>query len=167
MKIEKIKKKINFRKTSIILKCVLISFLVIFVKEHYLVCLNDSKIISQSLIALLGLCFAGYGLIIPLISKIETVSDQKKKKKEDLINELKSDIDLIFKYLIIILIIDVLYYINIPLLYDVKNIEIIFLNIISLKEAICCFCTSFFFMLSLYNFYDIFQVIFVLSKLDI
>lgn len=156
------------KKNLIIIICIIISFVVAF-SNHENIFLSDSKNLIGILLTLLGLCFASFSYITSSISNI--IRENKKStdsclnaKLNKLLDSIQTDILLIFYATIILIVLNLLYYYDIPFISNPTSIDFSLFSINSLKYFISSFITSLLFCLSIYSLYDIIKASFILLR---
>lgn len=159
-------KKIKKKKLKLICICILISTFTITINNEQAFLTNSKGLISI-LLTILGLCFTSFSFISSAILQIFKNSKTTNKNKllksvNELLENIESDIFLIFYSIIILTIINLLRFLNIPLIKDPINLDFGIINIISLKNSVFNFITSLSFCLTLYSLYDIMKASFKL-----
>lgn len=160
--------KFKRKKCFIIVLCFLIS-LIGCLSNNKNIFITDSKNMISILLTLLGLCFTSFSFISASITDIlskskKTKTDDLKKKLNKLLKSIEDDIFLIFYVTVILIFINLVYYVNIPYINDFINLKFLSFNIFSLKICLLNFIISFIFCLSLYSLYDLIKTSFKLLK---
>lgn len=155
------------KKIVIIAICLFTSFVVaLFSKGNPF--LIDVKVLIPVLLTLLGLCFTAYTFIhTPILNVINKNKENKVlliEKQKKLLNSLEEDMLLIFYSAILIVVINLTDYLDIPLIIDPTKINFGLFTIISVKESIVNFFVSLFSMISFYAFYDIIKATFKIFR---
>jgi hypothetical protein len=130
--------------------------------------LTDSKNLIIILLTIIGLCFSGFSFVSSSISRIIKSSKaqnvQLKDSSNKLIYSIEKDILLILYLTIVLVIVNLILYIDIPLIINPKDINFGLFHIFSVKEFLVNFIFSFSFCLSFYAFYDLIKATFKLLK---
>lgn len=154
------------KKKIIIVACILISLLSgLGINEN--IFLSNSKEMIGILLTILGLCFSGFSFMLSSITRIINNGKNKavlRERSKKLIKSIEEDIFLILYLIIVLIIMNMLFYMNIPVFNDPKNIDFNLFKIISFKSFIFNFSFSMCFCLSFYAFYDLIKATFSLLK---
>ncbi len=154
------------KKKVIILMCILLSF-VSGLCINTDVFLTDSKSLIGILLTLLGLCFSGFSFISSSITGIIKKNNNKEKlkiKSREIIKSIEEDIFLILYLIIILIICNLVLYLDIPFVKNPINVDFDLFIIVSMKKFIFNFLSSFSFCLSFYAFYDLIKATFNLLR---
>lgn len=156
----------NWKKVKIISACTLISIFA-SISENDKIFLTNSQELVAILLTIMGLCFTSFSFISSTILKILNESKNKEelsKIAQTLLKSIEEDIFLIFYLTIILIMINLLRFTNIPLINDQTNLNFNLFIIFSLKSSIFNFITSMILCLGIYSFYDIMKATFSLIK---
>lgn len=155
------------KKKIITISCIVISFISALANNQNIF-LSDSKSLIEILLTLLGLSFTSFSFISSSIKNIINNSKKNVKNLEPFLNKLeksiKEDIFLIFYSTIVLILINIITYIDIPLITNPINICFNLFTISSVKMFIINFFVSFITCLSIYSFYDLMKASFNLLQ---
>lgn len=113
------------------------------------------------LFTLLGFCFAAYTLLYSPISEMLTnATDETKVSLNNLLSEFEDNMVCIFICTIIILVFDSIKYYDVPLVKNITNINLVIIQIESLKDFGINFIISGCTGISFYALYDFMQATF-------
>lgn len=154
------------KKSLIIILCVIISLIASLTYTDGIF-LTDSKNLINILLTLLGLCFTSFSFISTSINDILKKSNKNddenlRVKLNKLLDSIQKDIILILYAIIVLIVINTLYYFDFPLIKNPTDVDFGLLLIPSLKNFILNFIVSFIFGLSLYSLYDLVKASFIL-----
>lgn len=154
------------KKKLIITLSIIISFISGFSHSEN-VFLTDSKSLIGILLTVLGLCFSGFSFVSTSINNVILSSKYNKNlilKSKKIISSIEEDIFLILYLTILLIIINLFFYVDIPLIVNPTNVNFGIFVISSLKCFIFNFMFSLCFCLSFYAFYDLIRATFNLIK---
>lgn len=146
-----------------IIKIFLALILSIFIGVFNLeIIFNDNKTMFQILLSVLGLCLTAYTFVLIPIQNIVKENKATENLISKLLKEYKDNMLFIFTTCILLIIIDLTFKVNFPLISNPKNIDFGLFKIYSLKSFLKFVLEDFLCILSLYSFFDIMQSIFIL-----
>lgn len=144
--------------------------IVLILLVSFIFSINCSKVyveesfIFNSILTILGVSFAAYTFLYTPLSNV--IQNQPKLSinlidlLKKLLKELADNIRFIFLGLLVILMLNLFYEINIPFFKDICNIKIFNMQVYSLKNLIYNFFKITIFNLNFYAFYDIIDATF-------
>lgn len=151
------------KKRIITISCIVISFISALANNQNIF-LNDSKSLIEILLTILGLSFTSFSFISQSIKKIINNSKKNAKDLEPFLNSfeksVQEDIFFIFYSIIVLILINIITYTDIPLITNPINICFSLFTISSVKMFIVNFFVSFITCLSIYSFYDLMKASF-------
>lgn len=124
----------------------------------------EESFIFGSILTILGVSFAAYTFLYTPLSNV--IQNQTKVSRnlinllKKLLKELADNIKFIFLSLLVVMLINMFYKINIPFLKDIYNIKILNIQVYSLKNLIYDFLKITIFNFSFFAFYDIIDATF-------
>lgn len=155
------------KKRITIIFCIIISFISALTNNENIF-LNDSKNLIEILLTILGLSFTSFSFMSSSIKSITRNSKRHSKELEPFLNKLEKsiqeDIFLIFYSIITLILINIITYIDIPLITNPTNINFNLFTINSVKIFIVNFSVSIVTCLSIYSFYDLMKASFKLLQ---
>lgn len=156
------------KKYLIISSCIIVS-IIASLSYSSNIFLTDSKTLIGILLTLLGLCFTSFSFISTSIKDILTKSSKNTDKSlriklDKLLDSIQKDILLIFFAIIVLIIMNIFCFCDIPLLNNPTNLDFGLFVVPSLKNFALNFLVSFIFCLSLYSLYDLIKASFTLLR---